>query len=217
MATDYISTATLKATLSLTGETYADADITAAITAASRSVDQACGRRFWLDSADVTRYYERTSMELVVIDDLATVTSIKTDPDGTGTYSETWTQDTDYVFGPPNAAADGLPFVAIHSLYSGTSAPPGYFTSGRYFLPSGPRRIQVIGKFGWAAVPAQVVTATSLMAARLLKRLREAPMGVAGFGMDGATIRIPKVDPDVVNLLIGLQRSKPGANGMGIF
>jgi len=202
---DYLTSAVLKATLSLSLETYADADITAAITAASRSIEKECGRRFWQDSAETTRYYERIDQDMVVIDDLSTITSVKTDPTGGGTYSETWTQNTDFVFGPPNAAADAVPWVAIYRL-----------SAGSYLLPSGPRRIQVIGKFGWAAVPAEVVEATTIYAARLLKRAREAPFSVAGMGFDGTAVRIPKVDPDIAILLDGLHRSPVGANGMGI-
>lgn len=203
---DYLTSAVLKATLSLSAETYADSDIATAITSASRAIDDECGRRFWEDPADVTRYYERTDVDLVVIDDLATLTSVKIDPDGMGTFSQAWTQNTDFMFGPENAAADGVPWTAIYRLP----------TSGSYLFPAGRRRIQVIGKFGWPAVPAQVVEATGIYASRLLKRAREAPFSVAGMGFDGVAIRIPKVDPDIAILLAGLHRSPVGANGMGI-
>ena len=207
MANEYITAAALKATLSLTGETYADADITAAIAAASKAIERACGRRFWKDAADVTRYYERVDDLMVVIDDLAAVTSVKTDPDGLGTYSETWTQNSDYVFGPENAAVDSVPWTAIYRIT---------YPAADYLLPKGPRRIQVIGKFGWPAIPDQIPVATSKLAARLMKAMREAPLGIAGFGMDGAAIRIAKTDPDIGFLLEGLKRSPLGANGMGI-
>ncbi len=214
---DYVTSAALKKTLQLTGETFADDDVAAAISAASRAIDAACGRRFWLDAIDATRYYERASAALVVIDDLAMVTSIKTDPSGDGVYSETWVENTDFVFGPQNAVADGVPYQTIYSLHAGDYVLlAGYLSSGRYFLPAGPRRIQVVGRFGWPAVPAQVVTATSILASRYIKRTREAPLGVAGFGADGAAVRIPRVDPDVMALLDGLRRGRVGANGLGL-
>lgn len=202
----YVSSSELKATLSLSAETYADADIATVISSASRGIEEACGRRFWKDANDATRYYERVAADMVMIDDLATLTSVKTDPDGGGAYSETWTENSDYVFSPQNAAADGVPFVSIHRL-----------ADSDYTLPVGPRRIQVIGKFGWPAVPAQVVTATSKIAARLLKGIREAPLGIAGFGMDGAAVRIAQTDPDIRFLLTGLHRGKVGSNGIGIY
>jgi len=205
VANEYISVAGLKETLSLSAESYADADIADAIASASRAIDEACGRRFWLDATDQTRYYERLDDDLVVIDDLAAITSIKTDPDGTGTYSGTWTQDTDYVFGPDNAAADGVPWAAIYRL-----------PAGGHVIPRGKRRIQVIGRFGWPAVPDRVAEATTIYASRLLKRAREAPFSVAGMGFDGVAIRIPKIDPDIAILLSGLHRSSVGGNGMGI-
>ena len=205
MANEYITSSELKATLTLTSETYADADIAVAIEAASRALDKACGRRFWLDDVAATRYYERENNRLVVIDDLVTLTSVKTDPDGTGTYSGTWTENTDFVFHPFNASADSAPYTMIERLPAASNV-----------LPSGPRRIQVIGIFGWADIPPQIIEATSVMSTRFLKRMREAPFGIAGMGYDGGAVLVPKVDPDMMTLISGLVRSPPGSHGMGL-
>jgi hypothetical protein len=50
-------------------------------------------------------------------------------------------------------------------------------------------------------VPARVTLACSILASRYIKRLREAPFGIAGVGADGAVVRIMSVDPDVRSLL----------------
>ena len=217
----YIARDDLKSTLQLQStDTFADADIDVAIAAASRAIEWGCKRRFWKDSADQVRYYERTDRVRVRIDDLVSITSLRSDPTGEGTYPEEWIEGTDYVFGPPNADQDNRPWEMIYRLFAGNYiGPPDdeyLLPVGRYFLPLGPRRIQVTGIFGWPAVPDQVVQATTIMAARYLRRAREAPFSVVGMGFDGTTVRIPQVDPDVMHLLTGLRRHRPGENGMGI-
>jgi hypothetical protein len=60
-------------------------------------------------------------------------------------------------------------------------------------------------------VPAQVKEATSILAARLIRRMREAPFGVVVVGgIDvGAAARIARVDPDVRFLLEPFTRWRP--------
>ena len=43
--------------------------------------------------------------------------------------------------------------------------------------------------------------ATKMLAARLLKRVWEAPLGIAGMGVDGIAVRVSRTDPDVMMLL----------------
>jgi hypothetical protein len=66
--------------------------------------------------------------------------------------------------------------------------------------------VKVVGKFGWSAPPEAVKVATTMLAARYVKRTREAPFGVAGFDATGATVRISATDPDVQQLLAPLAR-----------
>lgn len=183
----YVTAAALKNTLSLTGETFADADVNAAVEAASRGLDEGCGRRFWADpDALQVRYYDATG-DLVRIDDLVTLTTLATDPGGDGTYEQTWTRDTDFVLSPLNAPADGRPWETV------TRHP-----SGSHRFPAGyPRAVRVTGRFGWPAVPPAIAQATTILAAKLLKRSREAPFGVVSMGLDGAAVHIARTDPDV--------------------
>jgi len=200
--TEYLDREELKATLTLSGETFADADIDAAISGASRAIDNYCDRRFYPDAdAAQVRYYSppgrlgyiswSQSAQVIDIDDLITLTSLKTDSTGAGTFPETWTLNSDFMLEPLNAAADGNPYTMIRN------AP----TSARYFPPL-PRSIQVTGKFGWAVAPPEVIEATTLWANRLLRRAREAPFGAVVAGLDvGAISRITPIDPDVTSLL----------------
>lgn len=192
MANEYVSSSELKATLELTGETFADADIALALTAASRGIDNTCNRRFYADAdANQVRYYSPPCADHLWIDDLVTFTSLATDPGGDGTFEETWTQNTDFVLEPLNASADSEPFTAIR-----------VHPSGSYYLPTDyPRTVKLTAKFGWAAVPEEVEEATTIVATKLLRRAREAPFGVVSVGLEGAAVRITRSDPDVAWLL----------------
>lgn len=192
----YVAVADLKETLSLTGETYADNDITAAINAASRAIDGVCSgdkslrRRFYADAdANQVRYYRPIDTKLVRIDDLITLTTLQTDDGGDGTFEDTWTVNVDFTLEPINAAADGRPYELIRA-----------HPNGNYlFQPDFPRTVKVTGKFGWPAIPDPIRDATSILAARLLKRKRETPLGVVA-SMESA-YRIASTDPDVRGLI----------------
>lgn len=197
VARNYVEHEDLKKTLTLDGLQFADLDIKEVITAASRKVDEHTGRRFWADAdANQVRYYTPQWSDSLVIDDLVTLTSLKTDDGGDGTFENTWTLNTDFVLEPLNAAADGKPWEEINAHPSGSFS----------FPCSYPRSVEITGKFGWSAVPAEVKTATKMIAHRYLKRLREAPHGVVGFGLDGAVVRMMSVDPDVEALLADFSR-----------
>jgi len=198
--TEYATVSGLKDALSLTGQTYADNDITNAINAASRGIDSATGRRFYLE-AESTRYYTPDGWRLLEIDDLVTLTSLSVDRGGAGVYAETWADGTDFVLEPFNNPAINYPYTQIRARR----------ISGRYFPVYGQsyggewaveKSVKVTGVFGWPAVPADVMVATEILASKLLKRVREAPFGIVTVGLDaGAAMRIARTDPDVANLI----------------
>ena len=192
VARDYVELEDLKKTLRLDGLSDLDLDIREVITTASRKAEDHCERRFWADTdANQVRYYTPSDTNILDIDDIVTITSIKTDDSGDGTYENTLAVNTDFIREPLNAAADGRPWERISVHPTGT----------HFFPTSYPRSVEITGKFGWLAVPSTVKTATKLIAHRYVKRLRETPLGIAGFGMDGAVVRIMSVDPDVAELL----------------
>lgn len=192
----YVELEQLKSTLEITGTTFADQDVPMAIRAACRGIDDACGRRFYADAdaAQVRRYTPMFTDKLWV-DDLITLTTLKTDPDGDGTYEETWTENTDFVLEPLN-----------RELIDGSNREPWSLIrqhpSGSYSFPTGyPRTVELTGKFGWPVVPAAIVEAATILSTKLMRRAREAPFGVVAFGIDGAAVRIARTDPDVAFLL----------------
>ena len=208
MANEYLTKAEFKATLEIAGEAFADADVIRVLEAASRQVDGYCGRRFYLDAdANQVREYEAWDRNFVPIDDLVTLTTLQTSVADDGVYETTWLT-TDYALEPANGPAKGLPYTRIRRRGPSTLSFAGYIdgfpSAVGYYQGMIPHAgwVKVTGRFGWPTIPPEVRTATSILAARLLKRSREAPFGIAavGFDVSGAE-RISRTDPDVASLL----------------
>lgn len=188
----YIQVEEFKSTIELSGTSFSDEDVKVALRSACRAIDEICGQRFYPDSdAAQVRYYSPSDYWTLYVDPIVTITSLKTDDAGDGTFENTWTLNTDYTAEPLNAAADSQPWNKLCVHPTGTHLFPANF----------PRSVQLTGKFGWSVTPAQVEEATTLMAHRLLKRARQAPFGVSGLGLDGSVVRIMMSDPDVMMLL----------------
>ena len=188
----YCSNEELKSRLGIT-DTADDFEITLAVQAASRSVDEITGRYFWRGTD--TRTYVPTSIYRQALDDLVSVTSLMADRDGDGTYEETWVAGTDYQL-------ETAPW-AYNTGSLGEQWPyTGFNIIGPKYIPivwpwSHQNRLQVTGVFGWPAVPLAVKQATLIAAADLF-RLKDAPFGIAGFGE--FAIRV-QANPRVMSLL----------------
>jgi len=112
----------------------------------------------------------------------------------------TLTANTEYLLEPYNAATDGKPWtqVRVHPRASVI----GFVTY--------PRSVRVVGRFGWQSVPAAIKEATTILAAQLLRRAREAPFGVVAIGVDvGAVARIAVTDPSIKMLVGPYMRERP--------
>lgn len=182
----YVSRAELKATLQLTVSTYDD-DIDLVITAASRAIDGYKNTRYYPTSE--TRYYDPPTGTALEIDDLNTLTSVKADLTGDGTFETTWTNGTDFVLEPYNNALINAPYRTIRLLPQ----------SGAYW-PRYRKSVQVVGSFGWAETPILVKQACKILAQRYWNR-KDSPMGVLALGIDGVAVRLSRTDPDVAFLL----------------
>lgn len=194
----YVTLDQFKETQSMTGFSFADADGTQALASASRAVDAICGRRFYLldDSNDQVRYYTPLRPATLEIDDMVGFTSLASDQDGDGVFETTWTLHDDFELLPDNADLDGRPWERIVlKQRSQTTLPVGLA-----------RSVQVTGIFGWSETPDGVISLTSILAARLLMRVRSAPFGFVSLGVESAT-RIAKEDPDMQNLVRDLIRT----------
>jgi len=178
-------------------DTQDDDLIDVAVESASREIDGYCERVFY--STSETRVYIPQSSFLVETDDISTLTTLKTSPDGEE-FSVTWAES-DRQLEPLNGIAGGLttPFTRIRAI-------------GDYLFPIwDPRNVnaheatvQVTGTFGWTATPKAVEQACILLSMRLFKRL-DAPLGAVGFG-DIGVVRVSRIDPDIESLLAPYRR-----------
>lgn len=161
-----------------------DSLIEIAIEAASREIDALCQRVFYSETA--TRTYRADDAFLLQTDDIISVTTIKTSQ--TLSWDTTWGA-ADYQLEPVNGIAGGLtqPYTRVRAV-------------GTLTFPVLPQvTVQIVGVFGWSAIPADVRLACIIQSQRLFSRF-QSPLGVAGFG-DMGTIRVSRVDVDVQALL----------------
>lgn len=163
------------------------------IESASRHIDRYCERSFTAGSA--TRVFAPNDSYLCEIDDLISVTTIKTSTDADGVYDTTWGSD-DYQLEPLNGISGG-----VYSPYTRIRAVGDYlFPTVNWPESQGEATVEVSGTFGYGtAVPTDVIQACNLLAIREFKRY-DSPLGVAGFGEIGV-VRVSRTDPDIESLL----------------
>lgn len=166
----YTTVETLKERLAIPApDSASDAMLEATIAAASREIDNYCGRRFYSTATDETRFYTATSARSVLLpDDLLTVTELATD-DGTRTYTTVWPA-TDYDLAPANQT----PHWEIRARWSGNHSFPAGLDRG----------VRVTGRFGYCQTgshPADIEMACLIRSAQMLG-LAVAPFGQVGLG-----------------------------------
>jgi hypothetical protein len=188
VANEYADLDVLKEMLNLEADDATrDTLLNKALTAASRSIDRACGRRFYLDETASARtynplgkvVYDALGARLLVDDAGAAPTLVETGSGGS------FTAVTDYETGPDNALVRGR---AVTSLLR-TSTGWG----------SGTARVRVTAQWGWPAVPEEIEQATLIQASRLYKR-KDSPEGVTG-SAEWGVVRLSRRDPDVWALI----------------
>lgn len=190
----YCTLADIKAALRIT-DSVDDALLELSVEAASRQIGGATDRIFY-NAGSATRVFLPTDPYTCEIDDLASLTTLKTSSAADGNFDVTWS-NTDYELHPLNGKVGGAysPFTDIKAI-------------GDYLFPvwtvassnSNEATVQVTGTWGWTSVPVAIKQATILLAMRQFKRY-DSPLGVAGFGDLGA-IRVGKLDPDVDALVM---------------
>jgi hypothetical protein len=183
----YTTLSAVKAILRIT-DTVDDALLETCVEAASRQIDTHCERVFTVGTA--TRSYVPNDSYVTEIDDLISLSSLKTTSDGKGTFDTTW-GTLDYQLEPLNGIAGGQYSPRTHIRAVGDYL---FTTLG------GEATVEVAGVFGYGtAVPSDVKQACNLLAIRQYKRY-DSPLGVAGFG-DIGVVRVSRVDPDIESLL----------------
>ncbi len=198
MSDPYATVEELKAQLDTSGAAeWSAADVgnmETALAAASRWIDERMDTRF--RAAAETRVYTARWHDLLYIDDLTTLTTLKTDDDGDGVYETVWTAG-DYILEPTNAAGNNRPYRQIRRRANGLRS-----------FPTREHAVEVAGLFGYSAEPpAPIVQACLLVAHRLWMR-KEAVFGVAGTPGLGVTVVQARIqaDADVLAVLEGVDR-----------
>jgi len=193
----YATLSDVKAALRIT-DNVDDSLLEISIEAASREIDGWCERVF--TSSTATRIYRPTDVFSVDVDDLQSITTLKTDSDGDGVFDVTW-ETTDYQLNPLNGIAGGIstPYTQVRAI-------------GQYLFPiyeprnvnSNEASVQITGVWGWASIPTAVKQACIILSMRQFKRY-DSPTGVMGFG-DLGVMRVGRVDPDVEKLLMPFRK-----------
>lgn len=192
---DYLTLADVKGYARIS-DTVDDAELAIWITAASRAIDNLCNRQFGQVPGPVARTYRRpaplnplTGLWELEIDDLQDTTGLLVN--GVAYASS------GAVLLPDNAAAEGVPYTRIGLISQPVLSSPG-----------APYTNVLIGRWGWTAVPVQVVGAGKLQVSRWAAR-RDSPYGIAGSPESGSELRLlARLDPDVRTSLMGLSRRR---------
>lgn len=185
---DYLTPAAY-ASWARVGDTVDDTEVALHITAASRAIDDALHRQFGQYASAAARVYrskpwydDDLGLYLLEIDDVQDTTGMTVGGVALASSGATLL--------PDNALGDGEPYTLI-----------GFAT-----CPTRP--LSIVAKWGWTAVPNQVVAACKLQTSRFMAR-RDSPYGVAGSPSDGSELRLQsRLDPDVFVALGKLGRER---------
>ena len=195
MTNPYASLNDVKAAARIT-DNIDDGLLEIAIESSSRDIDAYTERVFFSSGATaVARVYIPQDIYLVETDDIISVTTIKSDTGGDGTFDVTWAA-TDYQLEPLNGLAGGISTPTTRIRAIGDYLWPVYEPRN---VNSNQASVQVTGVFGFSSVPIAIKQATILASLRAYKRY-ESPTGVLGFS-DMGVVRVGRLDPDVERLV----------------
>lgn len=190
----YTTVQDLRDRLADTGSEIDEALLEQAINAASRKIDETCGyplRKFWLDDTAKARRFRPDDPEVVIVADIGSTDGlvVATDPTMDGTFGTTWSSS-DYQLEPLDIDQAGSPYAFTRIV-----------AVGDHQFPLHARRatLRVTAKWGWSAVPDDIVEAALLVSSRLFRR-KDTPLGTSFFS-DFGVVRIAMRDADVAELV----------------
>ncbi len=172
--------------------------LTDALDEATAIIDNDTGRNF-AARAGVVKTFSISNLrrsgrsghgyDTLSLPDITALTTLKIDDTDDGTY-DTTVASTGYELGKTNDGLDGWPYSSVRLL-------------DREFPVSGRRErtIEITADYGWAAVPAPINKACTLLAARLSAREASAVFGLQSFGADGGGAYIRNDDPDYMSAI----------------
>lgn len=170
-------------------DTQDDVELTRALTGASRAVDRVTGRRFWIDDTASARKLNPANRvltttygeSLFLTPDIAELAGLIVEY-GDGTTFSTFAGYDTY---PEDALIEGWPVTGLVSPFVWWPTWPG-------------TRVRVTAKWGWPSVPADINSATLILARRLFAR-KDSVAGI--MGSQEWVVNLAKKDPDVQSLI----------------
>lgn len=154
------------------------------IEAVSRAIDRIKNRQFFAVTA--TRYFTAENSQRVKIDDLLSLTTLKTDFDGDGTYETTWTT-ADYRLFPYNQT----PYMEINTR-----------PNSGYVFPLDDGAVQVVGSFGYSSTTPDIISEACLLASMRLWSRKDLIYGVAGSAELGTLQVVASLKKDAELMLL---------------
>ena len=146
----------VKSYLGISGDDYDDI-LLSMIEAASDTIDKFCHRTFLVKDIPETRDFDAWGTTRVRIDDLRSITSLKVDTDGDGTFG-TELLEGDYLLQPANK----LPKLWIDLRSTGTKLAK---------FPKLPQCVEITGLWGYGdSIPQPISQACIMLASRWFKR-----------------------------------------------
>ncbi len=199
---DYITSTEFRTYINDPSSSLDSGRIAAAITAASRSVDNFCDRYFYQTFQTIylwpTFGYGYNAYVVDLQADLANTNNLAVDiDDGSNTFATSWAEGTNYVVEPVNRDVGGILNVPYRQLRAVNGSFWPILLTMPWQQPINPP-IRVFGVFGWPAVPDAVKQAAKIFASYYYK-LGDAPFG-ATMGEYGV-LRAHAENPDACALL----------------
>jgi hypothetical protein len=193
----YATLAEFKASVGITDSTD-DTALQSVLDATDQLINNYCDSKVGFgQTASQTRYYTTNSLLYVLTDPIVSVSELKVDITGLGTYSETWAS-TDYILAPKNAALDTRPYTEIDTAINQPKVFPTKYLG-----------ISVTGVFGWPSVPSAVKQAALIQAGAVWSS-RTAPFGVIGSQDLGGVMRMSRALHPEAQVLLEPYRNRFG-------
>ncbi|MDY6834155.1 MAG: hypothetical protein SVY53_05070 [Chloroflexota bacterium] len=173
-----------------------DVILTTMIKAASAVIDKFCRRTFVVDNTEETRYFDAWGKTRLRIDDLRSITSLKVDTNGDGTFG-TELGSADYLLQPANKT----PKLWIELRPTNTKLAK---------FPKFKQSVEISGLWGYGdSVPDPIKQACIMLVGRWFKRKDTAFASEVSNPELGQMVVYRQLDPDVKLQLVGYRRN-PG-------
>lgn len=177
-------------------DTQDDTKFEACVEAVCRTIDEVCGRFFFI-TTETRRYRAEQDGKVCFVEDVIAITELRTDDNGDGVYEIVWDPSW-YRLEPFNSGPTKKPYLWIETM------------------PYSPRRfpnwwdVQIVAQFG---VPAdspwqKIVKQAALIQTHRMFKRKDSPFGIAGANDFGQlTMLKPRLDPDVEFMLLPISRN----------